>query len=141
MALETMDTENFDYTLVFEADAFIYTGLEEFVDIVHKACFISERDDVYFIGLADNPSQSKERVDELFTKTAFNQDLAHAYLIPNRTKEWWMERLKDCGWDVGDLWYNHVFYNHPKNRYTTNKMYSKQAEGYSLLDLTIKTWS
>ncbi len=140
-ALETMDTTNYDYTLVFEADAFIYTGLEEFVEMVHKACFISEKDDVYFIGLANNPSRSKEKVNDLFSKTAFNQDLAHAYLIPNRTKEWWMERLKDCGWDVGDLWFNHVFANYPKPRYTTNKMYSKQAEGYSLLDLTVKTWN
>jgi len=140
-ALETIDDVNYDYTLIFEADAFIYTGLEEFVDIVHKACFISERDDVYFIGLANNPSRSKDKVDEHFSKTAFNQDLAHAYLIPNRTKGWWMERIKDCGWDVGDLWFNHVFANHPKLRYTTNKMYSKQAEGYSLLDETIKTWS
>jgi glycosyltransferase involved in cell wall biosynthesis len=140
-ALETIDDTNYDYTLVFEADAFIYTGLEEFVEAVHKACFISERDDVYFIGLADNPSREKHKIDELFTKTAYNQDLAHAYLIPNRTKGWWMERLKDCGWDVGDLWYNHVFANHPKLRYTTNKMYSKQAEGYSLLDLMVKTWN
>jgi hypothetical protein len=140
-ALETMDETNYDYTLVFEADAFIYTGLEEFVEMVHKACFISERDDVYFIGLADNPSREKNKIDEMFSKTAFNQDLAHAYLIPNRTKAWWMERLVDCGWDVGDLWYNHVFANHPKNRYTTNKMYSKQAEGYSLLDLMVKTWN
>jgi hypothetical protein len=141
MALETMDTENFDYTLVFEADAFIYTGLEEFVEIVHRACFISERDDVHFLSFADNPSRGKDKIDELFSKTAYNQDLAHAYLIPNRTKGWWMDRLNDCGWDVGDLWFNHVFYNHPKNRYTTNKVYSKQAEGFSLLDLTIKTWS
>jgi glycosyltransferase involved in cell wall biosynthesis/predicted O-methyltransferase YrrM len=140
-ALETMDTENFDYTLVFEADAFIYTGLEEFVDIVHKACFISELHDVYYISLADNPSRGKEKIDELFSKTAFNQDLAHAYLIPNRTKQWWLDRIVDCGWDVGDLWFNHVFYNHPKPRYTTNKVYSKQAEGFSLLDLTVKTWS
>ena len=140
-ALETIDDVNYDYTLIFEADAFIYTGLEEFVDIVHKACFISERDDVYFIGLANNPSRSKDKVDDYFSKTAFNQDLAHAYLIPNRTKGWWLDRIEDCGWDVGDLWYNHVFANHPKHRYTTNKMYSKQAEGYSLLDETIKTWS
>jgi len=140
-ALETMDTENFDYTLIFEADAFIYTGLEEFVEMVHKACFISERDDVYFIGLADNPSREKNKIDDMFTRTAFNQDLAHAYLIPNRTKQWWLDRIVDCGWDVGDLWYNHVFANHPKLRYTTNKMYSKQAEGFSLLDLTVKTWN
>jgi predicted O-methyltransferase YrrM len=141
MALETMDTENFDYTLVFEADAFIYTGLEEFVEIVHRACFLSERDNVPFISFADNPSRSKEKIDELFSKTAPNQDLAHCYLIPNREKQWWMDRLVDCGWDVGDLWYNHVFINHPRPRYTTNKVYSKQAEGFSLLDLTVKTWS
>jgi hypothetical protein len=140
-ALEMIDTNNFDYTLIFEADAFIYTGVEEFVTAVHRACFISERDDVYFIGLADNPSREKHKIDDMFTRTAYNQDLAHAYLIPNKTKDWWMDRIKDCGWDVGDLWYNHVFYNHPKNRYTTNKMYSKQAEGFSLLDLTVKTWS
>jgi hypothetical protein len=140
-ALETMDTENFDYTLVFEADAFIYSGLEEFVDIVHKACFLSERDDVTYISFADNPSHNKEEVDELFSKTAHNQDLAHAYLIPNRKKEWWMDRIKDCEWDVADLWYNHVFYHHPEKRYTTNKVYSKQAEGFSLLDLTNKTWN
>jgi len=139
-ALETMSDE-YDYTLIFEADAFIYTGLEEFVEMVHRACFLSERDDVYFIGLADNPSHTKDRIDDMFSKTAFNQDLAHAYLIPNRTKQWWLDRMVDCGWDVGDLWFNHVFANHPKLRYTTNKMYSKQAEGYSLLDLTVKTWS
>jgi hypothetical protein len=141
MALETMDTENFDYTLVFEADAFIYTGLEEFVEIVNRACFLSERDNVPFISFADNPSRSKQKVDELFSKTAANQDLAHCYLIPNREKQWWADRIKDCGWDVGDLWFNHVFANHPRPRYTTNKMYSKQAEGFSLLDLTVKTWS
>ena len=140
-ALETMDDTNYDYTLIFEADAFINVGLEEFVEIVHRACFLSERDDVYYIGLADNPSWSKDRIDNLFSKTSHNQDLAHAYLIPNRTKGWWMDRIEDCGWDVGDLWYNHVFFHHPKNRYTTNKVYSKQAEGYSLLDETVKTWS
>jgi hypothetical protein len=140
-ALETIDVDNYDYTLIFEADAFIYTGLEEFVDIVHKACFISERDDAYFISFANNPSREKHKIDEHFSQTGANQDLAHAYLIPNRTKDWWLDRIQDCGWDVGDLWYNHVFYHHPMKRYTTNKVYSKQAEGFSLLDLTIKTWS
>lgn len=140
MALETIDETNFDYTLVFEADAFIYTGLEEFVDMVHKACFISERDDVYYIGLANNPCREKHIIDSMFSKTGPSQDLAHAYLIPNRTKKWWIERIEDCEWDAGDLWFNHIFNHHPKSRYTTNKIYSKQAEGYSLLDEIVKTW-
>jgi hypothetical protein len=139
-AVDSLD-DKYDYTLIFEADAFIYTGLEEFVDIVHKACFISERDDVYYIGLANNPSRSKEKVDELFSQTAHNQDLAHAYLVRNKDKQWWKDRIADCEWDVGDLWYNHVFYKYPVKRYTTNKMYSNQTEGFSLLDQTIKTWN
>jgi hypothetical protein len=139
-AVDSLDNK-YDYTLIFEADAFIYTGLEEFVDIVHKACFISERDDVYYIGLANNPSRSKERVDELFSKTAHNQDLAHAYLVRNKDKQWWKDRIADCEWDVGDLWYNHIFHKYPVKRYTTNKMYSNQTEGFSLLDQTIKTWN
>jgi hypothetical protein len=114
--------------------------MDEFVDIIYKGCEMMERDDVYFLSFADNPSRYKERINEYFSKTGANQDLAHAYIVRNKDKEWWMERLKDCGWDVGDLWYNHVFANHPKPRYTTNKVYSNQGAGYSLLDETVKKW-
>ena len=139
-ALETMSDE-YDYTLIFEADAFIYTGLEEFVEVVNRACFLSERDDVYYIGLANNGSRNKEHIDEIFSKTAANQDLAHAYLIPNRTKQWWIDRFNDTPWEGFDIWLTDVFYKEPKLRYTTNKVYCKQAEGFSLIDQTIKTWS
>ena len=96
---------------------------------------------MYYIGLANNPSRSKEKVDELFSQTAHNQDLAHAYLVRNKDKQWWKARIADCEWDVGDLWYNHIFAKYPMKRYTTNKMYSNQTEGFSLLDQTIKTWN
>ena len=139
-ALETMDDE-FDYTLVFEADAFIFTGLSEFVEAIHKACFISEKDDVYFIGLSNNNSRSKERINDLFSKTASNQDLAHAYLIPNRTKSWWIDRFNDTPWEGYDLWLTDVFDKEPKLRYTTNKTYVKQADGFSLIDREVKKWN
>jgi predicted O-methyltransferase YrrM len=139
-ALETMDDE-YDFTLVFEADAFIFTGLEEFVEIVNRACFIMERDDVYYMGLANNRSRNIERVDDLFSKTAANQDLAHAYLIPNKTKQWWVDRFNDTPWEGYDLWLTDVFYKEPKLRYTTNKVYVKQADGFSLIDQYIKTWN
>ena len=51
-----------------------------------------------------------------------------------------MDRIKDCEWDVADLWYNHVFFNHRRKQYTTNYPFSKQAEGLSLLDNTNKSW-
>ena len=139
-ALKEIDTENYDYTLIFEADAFIYSTLREFADIVYKACFISERDDVPYISFAKNPSWCKWDMDSNFVKTDYNQDWAHAYLIPNKEKDWYMDRINDCEWDVADLWYNHVFYNHKRLRYTTHYSYSKQAEGVSLLDNTNKSW-
>ena len=139
-ALKEIDTDNYDYTLIFEADAFIYSNLIDFVDVVNKACFISERDDVPFISFANNPSWNRSNVDDTFTKTDYNQDWAHAYLIPNRDKQWYMDRIADCEWDVADLWYNHVFYHHKRLRYTTNYPFSKQAEGLSLLDNTNKSW-
>jgi len=139
-ALKEIDTENYDYTLIFEADAFIYSNLIDFVDVVNKACFISERDDVPFISFANNPSWNRSNIDDTFTKTDYNQDWAHAYLIPNRDKQWYMDRIEDCEWDVADLWYNHVFYHHKRLRYTTNYPFSKQAEGLSLLDNTKKSW-
>jgi hypothetical protein len=140
-ALKEIDTENYDYTLIFEADAFIYSNLKDFVDIVHKACFISERDDVPYIGFANNPSWNRlNDIDENFWQTDYNQDWAHAYLIPSRDKQWYMDRIKDCEWDVADLWYNHVFFHHRRKRYTTFYPFSKQAEGVSLLDNTNKSW-
>jgi len=139
-ALETIDEEKYDYTLIFEADAFIYSNLKDFVDIVHKACFISERDNVPYIGFGNNPSWNRTDIDEYFWQTDYNQDWAHAYLIPNRDKGWYMDRIQDCEWDVADLWYNHVFYHHKRPRYTTFYPYSKQAEGISLLDNTNKSW-
>jgi hypothetical protein len=138
-AVENLNRD-YDYTLVFEADAYIYTNVDDFVDVVYKACEIAESDNVYFLSFADNPSNYKEKINEHFSKTGHNQDLAHAYLVRNKDREWWNDRIKDCEWDVGDLWFNHIFYHHKELRYTTNKLYSNQAEGYSLLDNTIKTW-
>jgi hypothetical protein len=131
---------DYDYTLIFEADAYISCDINDFIDIVYKACKISESNNVYYISFANNPSSYKEKINDDFSKTGHNQDLAHAYLVRNSDREWWNNRIKDCEWDVGDLWFNHIFYHHDQHRYTTNKMYSNQAEGYSLLDETIKTW-
>lgn len=139
--LKAIDTENYDYTLIFEADAFIYSNLKDFVDVIYKACFISERDNVPFISFADNPSWNKWNIDELFTKTDYNQDLAHCYLIPNKDKDWYIDRIDDTPWDGYDLWLNEIFYQHrDKDRYTTNYPYSKQTEGLSLLDNINKSW-
>lgn len=133
--------KDYNYTLIFEADAYIQTSIEEFINIVEEACKIMEKDDVYFLSFANNPSRSKEQINNLFSKTGPNQDLAHAYIVRNKDKKWWLDKIKKVGWDAADLWYNHIFYEYPKKRYTTNIAYSLQADGISLLDDGYKTWN
>jgi len=139
-AIASIDDVKYDYTLIFEADAYLSVDVEEFVNIVYEACKISEQDNVYHISFADNVSGWKERVHPLFSKTAHYQDAAHCYLISNKHKKWWDARIIDSEWDGADLWFNHIFCHHPQLRYTTNKVYSKWAEGVSLIDNIVKGW-
>lgn len=136
-ALKNIDDE-YDYTLIFESDANVETSIEEFVNVIYSACDISEKDNVYYISFANNNSSQKIKINELFSETSANQDLAHCYLIPNKLKSWYLDRINDCKWDGYDIWLNNIFAKHKEKRYTTNKIYSNQIEGLSLIDNVIK---
>lgn len=137
-ALKNM-TDEYDYTLILEADAFLYVGMEEFLDVLYKACFMFEKTDVRHITFSDNPTRHKTPIDDIFVQTGYDQDYAHCYLVANKHKDWWMEQIRDVKWDSADLWYNDVFYFTKKPRWTTHKVYSRQAEGYSLIDRKLKS--
>lgn len=132
-------SEKYDYTLILEGDAFIYSGLQEFVDVLYKATFLFEKDNnIHMLSFSNNVSMYSSPINNIFSKTAHNQDLAHCYMIKNSHKDWWVDKIDTLPWDVADLWLNHVFHETDKTRVTTNKNYVKQAEGYSLLDLNYK---
>jgi GR25 family glycosyltransferase involved in LPS biosynthesis len=130
-------SNNYDYTLIFEADANIETPIEEFIDIVNTACKAIEMDDVYYISFSNNPSHKKVYINEDFTET-LDQTLTQAYLIPNKYKDWYLDKIEKVPWDGYDLWLNDVFKEYPEKRYTTHKIYSNQIEGLSLIDNVVK---
>lgn len=135
-AIKNID-QNYDYTIIFEADANIDTSYEEFIHMIYECCEQSKKDEVYYFGLANNFCPSAKEVNQSFSETT-TQNLAHAYLIPNRYKNWYLDRISDVPWDVTDIWFNEVFISHPKNRYITNKCYSSQISGPSLIDNIVK---
>lgn len=139
-ALQAIDGA-YDYTLIMEADAVIQEDVAEFVSVIHRACRTSVKNHVYYISFANNASRQRRDVDDLFVDTGTAQDTTHCYLIPNRYKAWYLDRIEDCEWDSPDLWYNHVFHKYPKNRYTTKKVYCIQTPGKSLLDEVSKEWA
>ena len=137
-AIESID-ENYDYTLIFEADAILAVGYEDFFWKLNKCIQRLEMDDVYFIGLANNSgyAQCDIKIDNEFHEK-WHQDLAHAYLIPNKRKTWYLERIKDSEWDSADLWFNHIFCHHREKRYTYREELFKQASGLSIIDEIVK---
>jgi len=139
-ALKSIDKENFDYTLIFEADADIEGDVEDFVKIIYKSInLLNKNNDFYFVSFANNNSGQHLKINEDFSLTDFRQDPAHCYLIPNRYKEWYVERINDTPWDGYDIWLNEAFYKHQdKKRLTTNKVYSNQISGLSLIDGIVK---
>ena len=137
-AIEAID-EKYDYTLIFEADAILTTGYEDFFWKLNNCIRRLEMDDVYFIGLANNSGYAPcdIKIDNEFHEK-WHQNLAHAYLIPNKRKTWYLERIKDSEWDSADLWFNHIFCHHREKRYTYMEELFKQASGLSIIDEIVR---
>jgi len=138
-ALLEIDEYNFDYTIVMEEDAYLTCGLKEFADAVHKAIFLCEKEPIHFIGLGNTNFVKSEEFNDDYYK-CLHQNLAHCYLIPNRYKKWYVDKINTLNWDVADIWYNHVFWSDPKLRLATKKVYSKQVSGVSIIDDVYKEY-
>lgn len=136
-ALKSINDE-YDYTLIFEGDANIETPIEEFVDVINKACNFSKYDGAYYISFGNNPTNHTFDVNDIFNETTCNQDCCHAYLIPNKYKDWYIDKINKVPWDGYDIWLNELFAKFLQKRYTTKKAYSNQIEGLSLIDNVVK---
>lgn len=132
-------SEEYDYTVIFEADSYIEIDSQKLSELIKEFCKIMEKDNVYYLSLANNLSHSKEQVHDLLLKTK-NEFFTHAYIVRNKDKSWWVKQFKEMRWDGYDIWLNLVFEKDPQNRYTTKEEYVTQIEGISLIDGEYKTW-
>lgn len=138
-ALKEIDDVNYDYTIIMEEDAYLSSGLREFADAIHKAIFVCEKEEVYFVGFGNTNQIEPEEFYNDYIK-CWHHNLAHCYLIPNRYKKWYIDKILNTKWDVADIWYNHIFNIDRKTRLATKKIYSKQLSGMSLIDNVYKKY-
>jgi len=138
-AIEEIDEYNFDYTIIMEEDAYLSCTLKEFADAVHKAIFLCETKPVYFIGFGNSNGVDCEDYNEDYYQS-WHQNLAHCYMIPNRYKQWYVDKITNERWDVSDIWFNHIFHNDRQLRLATKNIYSKQISGVSIIDNVYKQY-
>jgi predicted O-methyltransferase YrrM/GR25 family glycosyltransferase involved in LPS biosynthesis len=132
-AIHSIDND-YDYTIIMEEDAYIFENLNDFVDIVHKAIFNCIKDEIYFVSFGGLIlDYALNEYDNLFNE-CWHQTMAHCYMIPNKYKQWYVDKFETSPWDSADLWFNHIFCHDRKLRLITKKFYSKQLDGTSLID-------
>jgi hypothetical protein len=61
-------------------------------------------------------------------------------MIPNRYKQWYLDKIVNEIWDVSDIWFNHIFHNDRQLRLATKNIYSKQISGVSIIDNVYKQY-
>ena len=138
-ALKEIDEYNFDYTIIMEEDAYLSCTLKEFADAVHKSIFLCETKPVYFIGFGNSSGFDCKDYNEDYYQS-WHQNLAHCYMIPNKHKQWYVDKIDNERWDVSDLWFNHIFGNDKQLRLSTKNIYSKQISGVSIIDNVYKKY-
>lgn len=140
-ALKEIDTENYDFTLILEEDAFIWSSVKEFVDILFKAVFSCQTDEkVAYVSLGADIFQQRKEYNQFFDES-WHQILAHCYLIPNNHKDWYTENINNRKWDATDFWFNTIFSNGERKRLVSKQVYSKQLNGISIIDSVYKDYS
>jgi glycosyltransferase involved in cell wall biosynthesis/GR25 family glycosyltransferase involved in LPS biosynthesis len=133
-------SENYDYTIIMEEDAYIFEDLKTFVDVVQAAIFECIKNSVYFISFGSFPLHSEIKPYNSLFDECWHQSLAHCYMIPNKYKNWYIDKFKNNPWDSTDIWFNHIFCHDRKTRLVSKKMYSKQLDGFSLIDRVEKRY-
>lgn len=140
-ALAEIEEQEYNYTVILEEDAYIYTGIREFVDALHRAIFACESDhSLAYVSFGSDVWLARADYDEMFDE-AWHQILAHCYLVPTRHKSWYMQRIAENRWDSADLWYNQIFASGDRKRLVSKKTFSKQLNGISIIDGVYKDYT
>lgn len=130
-AFETGYKDNPDYMLIFECDCILDVTHDQFINYIHEAIRIIEKEDllIFSFGAHSEPSILTEG-DNYFTVYDFIG--AHAYLIPRKSYQIIYDKYQNEKWNVADLWIGNNFrdFGHGIFKFPI----TKQAGGISILE-------
>ena len=121
-----------DFILIFECDAVIDTGYQEFIDKMNFACDILQNNSdllMFSFGFHNNTSIIDKK-DGYWVVNRFYG--AHAYLIPKRSFNIIDKMYQECKWNVTDLLFAEKLDMYKIGIFESP--ITKQAAGLSILD-------
>lgn len=136
-----------DYLIVCEGDCIIEPPIEEFCNAVYAAAKTIKENNIGYFSFGDTKT-----LEQGWVQSPVIQDINDSCFITNHiiglqcvmfpsfTKDWLKNQMRTHKWDAADIYFNIIFGLSPykmgivKNRLTT------QADGFSLIDNTIKSF-
>lgn len=136
-----------DYLIVCEGDCIVELDVESFIHKVEKCALMLEKNNIGMMSFGDKrilesgwlQSPVVSEVNELMYVTN-NIIGLQCIMFPKFVKKYIKEKLISHPWDAADLYFNIVFGNSTYKMGMVHERLTTQADGYSLIDKTYKTF-
>jgi hypothetical protein len=136
-----------DYFIVCEGDCIIEGDVESFIHKVEKCALMLEESNIGFMSFGDKDTLEFGWPQSPVVKEV-NEDMyvtdhligLQCIMFPIYTERFLKNALRTHPWDAADMYFNHVFYGSPYNMGIVHKRLTTQADGFSLIDNTYKTF-
>lgn len=141
-------TEDLDALIICECDSILNISYDNFViELVNTLKFCDKHDIYQFswggIITHDTKQCNITLIDDNFPNYCVvdRSILAHFVILPKRSRDFYLYKVNNFGWDSADIWLNLMIRDEFKNENKQASVFNKlvyQCEGVSLLDNRIK---
>jgi hypothetical protein len=139
--------QDLDFLMIMEGDCIIEKPMPEFIDIIYKACEAVNQNNIGMFSFGDKSTLDEgwyqspviENINDLLYKTNHIIGL-QCIIFPRKVREFLFEKIRKTKWDAADMYFNHIFHNSEYSMGILHERATTQADGYSLIDRTEKTF-
>lgn len=137
-AIKENFSSDLDALIVCECDTYLELTNDEFLEEIKKTLYFCEKYDTYQFswgGYCKNTLHTDEEYPDYIISDKIV--LAHFNIFPKSSREFYLTKIDNFGWDAADIWLNEIIFSEQnliKKQALTNKNFCKQIEGLSYLD-------
>jgi len=138
---------NCDFLMVCEGDCLIESDIKEFITVVEASCQTILDNSIGYMSFGD-----KALLEQGWLQSSVTRDInetmyvtdkiigIQCIMFPIATSSYLKEQFRTQKWDAADYFFNRVFQNSPWELGIVHNRLTTQADGFSLIDQTHKTF-
>lgn len=139
--------KDLDFLILCEGDCLLEVSKAEFIEKVYKACEIANQQSIDYLSFGDTVTLEEGWLQSKVVEEIPGQDLLfitdkiigiQCIMFNKRCREYLLEKLETQPWEAADIFFNIIFGSKDKKMAILKKRITTQADGYSLIDKSLK---